>query len=332
MSHAVRHVARRIARAVATSTPRTRTPVAETGARPRPFSRGADGSPARPGAPLGVAPPGAPSPSPGPRGPGDGERREGFVSWPGLAFLIAAPVAYYLSGGFDDVGEEAHRPVQASATKESSARKPPAADASKPEQTKATTPKEETRAEATEEEEEDIDVFRAAAELLARNLDPAPEGAEKRVEESKAERKERRRAEKRARREADRRDGSGASGPAGAARARALANRPDLSEEDEKEEDGAEAMTAAALVTRAFEGAVEVRPRTSTQTFPLASPASFFSLHCCYTQPPRPHTMSRRSFHAARTTRRGAPLAQFSARPAAPRCLMPADSPRSAGA
>ena len=271
MSHAVRHVARRIARAVATSTPRTRTPVAETGARPRPFSRVADGSPAGPGAPLGVAPPGAPSPTPGPRGPGDGEQRKGFVSWPGLAFLIAAPVAYYLSGGTEDVGEEARRPVQASATKESSA-----ADASKPERTKATTPKEETRAEATEEEE-DVDVFRAAAELLARDLDPAPEGAEKRVEESKAERKERRRAEKRARRVADRGDESGASGPAGAARARALANRPDLSEEDKKEEeDGAEAMTAAALVARAFEGAVEVRPRTSTQTFPLASPASFF--------------------------------------------------------
>ena len=335
MSHAVRHVARRIARAVATSTPRTRTPVAETGARPRPFSRVADGSPAGPGAPLGVAPPGAPSPTPGPRGPGDGERRKGFVSWPGLAFLIAAPVAYYLSGGPDDDGDEAHRPVQASATKASQpARKPPAADAPKPERTKATTPKEETRAEATEEEEEeDVDVFRAAAELLARDLDPAPEGAEKRVEESKAERKERRRAEKRARRVADRGDESGASGPAGAARARALANRPDLSEEDKKEEeDGAEAMTAAALVARAFEGAVEVRPRTSTQTFPLASPASFFSLLRCYTQLPRPHTMSRRSFHAARTTRRGAPLAQFSARPAAPRCLMPADSPRSAGA
>ena len=329
MSHAVRHVARRIARAVATSTPRTRTPVAETGARPRPFSRGADGSPAGPGAPLGVAPPGAPSPTPGPRGPGDGEQRKGFVSWPGLAFLIAAPVAYYLSGGTEDVGEEARRPVQASATKESSTRKPPEP---KPERTKATTPKEETRAEATEEEE-DVDVFRAAAELLARDLDPAPEGAEKRVEESKAERKERRRAEKRARRVADRGDESGASGPAGAARARALANRPDLSEEDKKdEEDGAEAMTAAALVARAFEGAVEVRPRTSTQTFPLASPASFFSLLRCYTQLPRPHTMSRRSFHAARTTRRGAPLAQFSARPAAPRCLMPADSPRSAGA
>ena len=78
---------------------------------------------------------------------------------------------------------------------------------------------------------------------------------------SKAERKERRRAEKRARRVADRGDESGASGPAGAARARALANRPDLSEEDKKdEEDGAEAMTAAALVARAFEGAVEVRP------------------------------------------------------------------------
>ena len=109
--------------------------------------------------------------------------------------------------------------------------------------------------------------------------------------------------------------------------------REKATKEDKKdEEDGAEAMTAAALVARAFEGAVEVRPRTSTQTFPLASPASFFSLLRCYTQLPRPHTMSRRSFHAARTTRRGAPLAQFSARPAAPSCLMPADSPRSAGA
>ena len=326
MSHAVRHVARRIARAVATSTPRTRTPVAEARARPRAFSRGADGSPGSPGAPLGVAPPGAPSPPPGPNS--GGEQRKGFVSWPGLAFLIAAPVAYYLSGGPDDVGDEAHRPVQASATKASQpARKPPAADAPKPERTKATTPKEETRAEATEEED-DVDVFRAAAELLARDLDPSPEGAEKRVEESKAERKERRRAEKRAKREADRGNNeSGASGPAGAARARALANHPDLSEEDKKEEDGAEAMTAAALVTRAFEGAVEVRPRTSLDALKLSPrlASSFFSLHGCYTQLPRPHTMSRRSFHAARTTRRGAPLAQFSARPAAPRCLMPAD-------
>lgn len=335
MSHAVRHVARRIARAVATSTPRTRTPVAaEAGARPRPFSRGADGSPGSPGAPLGVAPPGAPSPPPGPRGPGGGEQRKGsYVSWPGIAFLIAAPVAYYLSGGPDDVGDEAHRPVRASATKES-ARKPPAADAPKPEQTKATTPKEETRTDATEEEE-DVDVFRAAAELLARDLDPAPESAEKRVEESKAERKERRRAEKRARRVADRGDESGASGPAAAARARALANQPDPSKDDKKEGDGAEAMTAAALVTRAFEGAVEVRPRTATQTFPSPRRPSFFPSTApprCYTQPPRPHTMSRRSFRAARMTRRGAPLAQFSARPAAPRCLMPADSPRSAGA
>lgn len=338
MSHAVRHVARRIARAVATSTPRTRTtPVAaEAGARPRAFSRGSpDGSSGIPGAPLGVAPPGAPSPPPGPRGPGGGgERRKGsYVSWPGIAFLIAAPVAYYLSGGPDDVGDEARRPVRASATK-GSARKPPGqADAPKPERTKATTPKEETRTEATEEEE-DVDVFRAAAELLARDLDPAPEGAEQRVDESKAERKERRRAEKRARRVADRGDESGASGPAGAARARALANQPDPSKDDKKEEDAVEAMTAAALVTRAFEGAVEVRPRrTATQTFPSPRRLYFFpSTARCYTQPPRPHTMSRRSFRAARTTRRGAPLAQFSARHAAPRCLMPADSPRSAGA
>lgn len=304
MSHAVRHVARRIARAVATSTPRTRTPVAEARARPRAFSRGADGSPGSPGAPLGVAPPGAP----GPRGPGGGEQRKGFVSWPGLAFLIAAPVAYYLSGGPDDVGEKAHRPVQASATKGSqSARKPPAADAPKPERTKATTPKEETRTEATEEED-DVDVFRAAAELLARDLDPSPEGAEKRVEESKAERKERRRAEKRARREADRGDESGASGPAGAARARALANQPDLSEEDKEEEDGAEAMTAAALVTRAFEGAVEVRPRTSTQTFPQTFASSFFFFSTAATLSCRDHTRCRVGLFTQPERRGGARL------------------------
>jgi len=310
MSHAVRHVARRIARAVATSTPRTRTPVAEARARPRAFSRGADGSPGSPGAPLGVAPPGAPSPPPpGPRGPGGGEQRKGFVSWPGLAFLIAAPVAYYLSGGPDDVGDEAHRPVQASATKASQpARKPPAADAPKPERTKATTPKEETGTEATEEED-DFDVFRAAAELLARDLDPSPEGAEKRVEESKAERKERRRAEKRAKREADRGNNeSGASGPAGAARARALANHPDLSEEDKKEEDGAEAMTAAALVTRAFEGAVEVRPRTSTHSnFPLASPPLFF-LSTAATLSCRDHTRCRVGLFTQPERRGGARL------------------------
>ena len=237
-----------------------------------------------------------------------GEQRKGFVSWPGLAFMIAAPVAYYLSGGPDDVGDEAHRPVQASATKASqSARKPPAADAPKPERTKATTPKEETRAEATEEEE-DVDVFRAAAELLARDLDPAPEGAEKRVEESKAERKERRRAEKRARRVADRGDESGASGPAGAARARALANRPDLSEEDKKEEDGAEAMTAAALVTRAFEGAVEVRPRrTSTQTFPSPRLLYFF-LSTAATLSCRDHTRCRVGLFTQPERRGGARL------------------------
>ena len=285
MSHAVRHVARRIARAVATSTPRTRTPVAEHCARPRAFSRGADGSPGSPGAPLGVAPPGAPSPPPGPNS--GGEQRKGFVSWPGLAFLIAAPVAYYLSGGPDDVGDEARRPVRASATK-GSARKPPGqADAPKPERTKATTPKEETRTEATEEEE-DVDVFRAAAELLARDLDPAPEGAEQRVDESKAERKERRRAEKRARRVADRGDESGASGPAAAARARALANQPDPSKDDKKEEDAVEAMTAAALVTRAFEGAVEVRPQEPRRKLSPRLAASIFF-------PPRPAaTLSRR--------------------------------------
>ena len=224
--------------------------------------------------------------------------------------MIAAPVAYYLSGGPDDVGDEAHRPVQASATKASQpARKPPAADAPKPERTKATTPKEETRAEATEEED-DVDVFRAAAELLARDLDPSPEGAEKRVEESKAERKERRRAEKRAKREADRGDESGASGPAGAARARALANQPDLSEEDKKEEDGAEAMTAAALVTRAFEGAVEVRPRTSLDSLKLSprlASSIFFSPRAA-TLSCRDHTRCRVGLFTQPERRGGARL------------------------
>ena len=132
---------------------------------------------------------------------------------------------------------------------------------------KASSPKPATKTEpapAPEATEEDEDVFQAAAELLMQDLDPAEEKkTETAAAESKAERKERKRAERRARKEAPDHattsESSGASGPAGAARARALANQGGSDLVKDEEEEGAEALTAAALVTRAFEGAVEVR-------------------------------------------------------------------------
>ena len=194
------------------------------------------------------------------RRPGRGDTKQkakSAISWPGLAFLAGAAVVgqlYYLGGGsVEDL--KAGGGSDAPARKASSSK-----PAKKPEPARKTAP--EPAPEATEEDE---DVFQAAAELLMQDLDPAEEKkTETTAAESKAERKERKRAERRARKEAPDHattsESSGASGPAGAARARALANQggSDLVKDDEDE--GAEALTAAALVTRAFEGAVEVRP------------------------------------------------------------------------
>jgi hypothetical protein len=162
--------------------------------------------------------------------------------------------------------------------REASSSKP----AKKPEPARKTAP--EPAPEATEEDE---DVFQAAAELLMQDLDPAEE---KKTEtatagESKAERKERKRAERRARKEAPDHattsESSGASGPAGAARARALANQGGSDLVKDEEETGAEALTAAALVTRAFEGAVEVRPIANFKL--LALPFGFHDLWFSFT-------------------------------------------------
>jgi hypothetical protein len=162
----------------------------------------------------------------------------------------------------------------------------PARKASSP--TKKTEPARKTEpAPAPEATEEDEDVFQAAAELLMQDLDPAEE---KKTEtatagESKAERKERKRAERRARKEAPDHattsESSGASGPAGAARARALANQGGSDLVKDEEETGAEALTAAALVTRAFEGAVEVRPIANFKL--LALPFGFHDLWFSFT-------------------------------------------------
>ena len=201
----------------------------------------------------------APTPSvaPPPTGPGDTKQKaKSAISWPGLAFLAGAAVVgqlYYLGGGsVEDLkaGGGSDAPAR-----EASSSKP----AKKPEPARKTAP--EPAPEATEEDE---DVFQAAAELLMQDLDPADTKTETTAAESKAERKERKRAERRARKEAPDHattsESSGASGPAGAARARALANQGGSDLVKDEEETGAEALTAAALVTRAFEGAVEVRP------------------------------------------------------------------------
>ena len=198
----------------------------------------------------------APTPSvaPPPTGPGDTKQKaKSAISWPGLAFLAGAAVVgqlYYLGGGSVE-------DLKAGGGSDAPARK-----ASSP--TKKTEPARKTEpAPAPEATEEDEDVFQAAAELLMQDLDPADTKTETTAAESKAERKERKRAERRAREEAPDHattsESSGASGPAGAARARALANQGGSDLVKDEEETGAEALTAAALVTRAFEGAVEVR-------------------------------------------------------------------------
>ena len=198
----------------------------------------------------------APTPSvvPPPTGPGDTKQKaKSAISWPGIAFLAGAAAVgqlYYLGGGSVE-------DLKAGGGSDAPARK-----ASSP--TKKTEPARKTAPEpAPEATEEDEDVFQAAAELLMQDLDPADTKTETTAAESKAERKERKRAERRARKEAPDHattsESSGASGPAGAARARALANQGGSDLVKDEEETGAEALTAAALVTRAFEGAVEVR-------------------------------------------------------------------------
>ena len=201
----------------------------------------------------------APTPSvaPPPTGPGDTKQKaKSAISWPGLAFLAGAAVVgqlYYLGGGSVE-------DLKAGGGSDAPARK---ASSSKPAKKPEPAPKTES-APAPEATEEDEDVFQAAAELLMQDLDPADTKTETTAAESKAERKERKRAERRAREEAPDHattsESSGASGPAGAARARALANQGGSDLVKDEEETGAEALTAAALVTRAFEGAVEVRP------------------------------------------------------------------------
>lgn len=228
----------------------------------------------------------APTPSvaPPPTGPGDTKQKaKSAISWPGLAFLAGAAVVgqlYYLGGGsVEDL--KAGGGSDAPARKASSSK-----PAKKPEPARKTAP--EPAPEATEEDE---DVFQAAAELLMQDLDPADTKTETTAAESKAERKERKRAERRARKEAPDHattsESSGASGPAGAARARALANQggSDLVKDDEEE--GAEALTAAALVTRAFEGAVEVRPIANFKLLALPLVFPTFGFHSPHIFSPR---------------------------------------------
>jgi len=275
MSHAVRHAARRLARS-AVQTTRGADPA--PGATQhhhlrRPFSHSAPVRESQQRAPT-------PSVAPPPTGPGDTKQKaKSAISWPGLAFLAGAAVVgqlYYLGGrSVEDLkaGGGSDAPAR-----EASSSKP----AKKPEPARKTAP--EPAPEATEEDE---DVFQAAAELLMQDLDPAEE---KKTEtatagESKAERKERKRAERRARKEAPDHattsESSGASGPAGAARARALANQGGSDLVKDEEETGAEALTAAALVTRAFEGAVEVRPIANFKL--LALPFGFHDLWFSFT-------------------------------------------------
>ena len=249
MSHAVRHAARRLAR---TAVQTTRGADPAPGATRhhhlrRPFSHSA---------PVRESQQRAPTPSvvPPPTGPGDTKQKaKSAISWPGIAFLAGAAAVgqlYYLGGGSVE-------DLKAGGGSDAPARK-----ASSP--TKKTEPARKTAPEpAPEATEEDEDVFQAAAELLMQDLDPADTKTETTAAESKAERKERKRAERRARKEAPDHattsESSGASGPAGAARARSLANQGGSDLVKDEEETGAEALTAAALVTRAFEGAVEVR-------------------------------------------------------------------------
>ena len=275
MSHAVRHAARRLARS-AVQTTRGADPA--PGATQhhhlrRPFSHSAPVRESQQRAPT-------PSVAPPPTGPGDTKQKaKSAISWPGLAFLAGAAAVgqlYYLGGGsVEDL-------------KAGGGSDAPAREASSSKPAKKTEPARKTEPEpAPEATEEDEDVFQAAAELLMQDLDPAEE---KKTEtaaagESKAERKERKRAERRARKEAPDHattsESSGASGPAGAARARALANQGGSDLVKDEEEEGAEALTAAALVTRAFEGAVEVRRIANFKL--LALPFGFHDLWFSFT-------------------------------------------------
>ena len=138
--------------------------------------------------------------------------------------------------------------------------------------------------------EEDKEVFKAAAEMLlaAENLDKGGDD-EKEKEEKRA--RKAARAERKAEKEKEKKRSSdvAAAGAAGAARARALASRADV---DVKDSNEAAALTPTSLVTRAFEGAVEVRSLLCSRL------GFFFSLRlfpsrpsratCCYTQLPRP--------------------------------------------
>ena len=268
MSHAVRHAARRLARS-AVQTTRGADPA--PGATQhhhlrRPFSHSAPVRESQQRAPT-------PSVAPPPTGPGDTKQKaKSAISWPGLAFLAGAAAVgqlYYLGGGSTE-------DLKAGGGSDAPARK-------------ASSPKPATKTEpapAPEATEEDEDVFQAAAELLMQDLDPAEEKkTETAAAESKAERKERKRAERRARKEAPDHattsESSGASGPAGAARARALANQGGSDLVKDEDETGAEALTAAALVTRAFEGAVEVRPIANFKL--LALPFGFHDLWFSFT-------------------------------------------------
>lgn len=226
----------------------------------------------------------APTPSvaPPPTGPGDTKQKaKSAISWPGLAFLAGAAAVgqlYYLGGGSVE-------DLKAGGGSDAPARK-----ASSP--TKKTEPARKTEpAPAPEATEEDEDVFQAAAELLMQDLDPADTKTETTAAESKAERKERKRAERRARKEAPDHattsESSGASGPAGAARARALANQGGSDLVKDEEEEGAEALTAAALVTRAFEGAVEVRPIANFKLLALPLVFPTFGFHSPHIFSPR---------------------------------------------
>ena len=252
MSHAVRHAARRLARSAVQTTRGSNPAPGATHQQHhlrRPFSHSAPVRESQQRAPT-------PSVAPPPTGPGDTKQKaKSAISWPGLAFLAGAAAVgqlYYLGGGSTE-------DLKAGGGSDAPARK-----ASSPKPAKKPEPATKTEpAPAPEATEEDEDVFQAAAELLMQDLDPAEEKkTETAAAESKAERKERKRAERRARKESDHAttsESSGTSGPAGAARARALANQGGSDLVMEEEEEGAEALTAAALVTRAFEGAVEVR-------------------------------------------------------------------------
>lgn len=274
MSHAVRHAARRLARS-AVQTTRGADPAPGATQQQhlrRPFSHSAPVRESQQRAPT-------PSVAPPPTGPGDTKQKaKSAISWPGLAFLAGAAVVgqlYYLGGGSVE-------DLKAGGGSDAPARK---ASSSSP--TKKTEPATKTApAPAPEATEEDEDVFQAAAELLMQDLDPADTKTETTAAgESKAERKERKRAERRARKEAPDHattsESSGASGPAGAARARALANQGGSDLVKDEEETGAEALTAAALVTRAFEGAVEVRRIANFKL--LALPFGFHDLWFSFT-------------------------------------------------